>query len=130
MYILFAKPSSFMLLVQIVRVARSLDDVSTGNNREARIAMMAITTSNSMRVKAADARRRDAPGLEAARILRFAIKIIGFFPDECMSKNYPCSHTWNCKVCVCGHRPHIRKRCVLRVACCVLALHPCGMNFL
>src|SRR6266566_9384666 len=42
-----------MLLMQPARRDRSLAPVNAGNNNAARIAIMAITTSSSMRVKAA-----------------------------------------------------------------------------
>src|SRR5690348_6214758 len=46
-----------MLLLQAVRLPRSLAPAKTGSNMEARIAMMAITTSSSIRVNA-----RKGPG--------------------------------------------------------------------
>ncbi len=46
------KPTCFRLLTQLMRWARALARASAGSNMAARIAMMAITTNNSIRVKA------------------------------------------------------------------------------
>ncbi len=46
-----AMPNCFMLLTQVVVWAFFFALASTGNNIAAKMAMMAITTSNSMSVK-------------------------------------------------------------------------------
>jgi hypothetical protein len=51
-YMVNAKANCFWLLRQEVSVARSLALLSAGRSRPARIAMMAMTTSSSIRVKA------------------------------------------------------------------------------
>ncbi|KXK17342.1 MAG: hypothetical protein UZ18_ATM001001130 [Armatimonadetes bacterium OLB18] len=51
-YIDIARPICFMLERQVVCFADSFAAANTGNRIAARIAMMAITTSNSMSVKA------------------------------------------------------------------------------
>ena len=45
-------PTCFKLLVQLMRCARAFARAKAGNNKLARMAMMAITTNNSMSVKA------------------------------------------------------------------------------
>ena len=47
-----AKPICLRLLTQLMRWARALARASAGNSMAARMAMMAMTTNNSMRVKA------------------------------------------------------------------------------
>ena len=47
-----AKPTCFRLFMHCVRLARSLALASAGNSMAARIAMMAMTTSSSIRVNA------------------------------------------------------------------------------
>ncbi len=47
-----ARMACRMLLLQAARLDFSLADASTGNNNPARIAIIAITTSNSINVKA------------------------------------------------------------------------------
>jgi hypothetical protein len=47
-----ATPNSFKSFTSTMRHARCLADASAGSNSAARIAMMAITTSNSINVKA------------------------------------------------------------------------------
>src|SRR5205823_1048193 len=47
-----AKPICFALLRSLVCLARSCTELNTGRARLARIAMIAITTSNSIRVNA------------------------------------------------------------------------------
>src|SRR5438105_1645704 len=49
---LHAKPICFALLRSLVCMARSCTELNTGSARLARIAIIAITTSNSMRVNA------------------------------------------------------------------------------
>src|SRR5258708_14656355 len=45
-------PTCFRLLVQLMRCARALARASAGSNMAAKMAIMAITTSNSINVKA------------------------------------------------------------------------------
>jgi hypothetical protein len=52
-YIVSESPSCFMLFVHWMRLAASLALARAGSNMPARIAMMAMTTSSSMRVNAA-----------------------------------------------------------------------------
>ncbi len=59
MYISIASPTCFMLLRQLAFFAASLARVKTGKRMAASIAMMAITTRSSMRVKA----RRTVEGI-------------------------------------------------------------------
>ncbi len=47
-----ASPTCFKLLTQLMRTAFALALASAGNNRPAKIAMMAMTTKSSIRVKA------------------------------------------------------------------------------
>src|ERR1035441_185279 len=49
-----ARPICLMLLTHFIRFAASLALSNAGNSRPARMAMMAITTRSSMRVKAFD----------------------------------------------------------------------------
>src|SRR5437762_6720780 len=51
-YILHPKPICFALLRSLVCLARSNTEANTGRARLARIAIIAITTSNSIRVNA------------------------------------------------------------------------------
>src|SRR2546423_13614182 len=51
-HVRIAKPICFRLLVQLMRCARALARASAGSNMAARMAMIAITTNNSIRVKA------------------------------------------------------------------------------
>src|SRR6266545_2095585 len=51
-YIIVARANCLRLLEQAVTFARHLARDNAGNNNEARIAMIAMTTSNSIRVKA------------------------------------------------------------------------------
>ena len=48
---MLASPHCLRLLVQEMRLARSLALASAGSSKAARIAMMAMTTSNSIKVK-------------------------------------------------------------------------------
>ncbi|MDB6036736.1 MAG: DNA-binding response regulator [Verrucomicrobiales bacterium] len=68
-YITVASPSCLLLLRQVVRTARALADAIAGNSILARIAIMAITTSNSMRVNAR----------ECARVIRKVVVRLVFF---------------------------------------------------
>src|SRR5215831_16560558 len=47
-----ARPSCFSLPIQVVRIALSFARDRAGNNMAARIAMMAMTTNSSIKVKA------------------------------------------------------------------------------
>src|SRR5271157_4588800 len=51
--VLKARLISLRLLIQLMRCARDLARANAGSNMAARMAMMAITTSSSIRVKAA-----------------------------------------------------------------------------
>jgi hypothetical protein len=50
-YILIAKPHCLRLLAHWARIAVALALLKAGNNMAARMAMMAMTTSNSIKVK-------------------------------------------------------------------------------
>src|SRR2546421_2281323 len=63
-YIFMANPHCRRLLVHWMRKALDFAPASAGNNNAARIAMMAITTSNSMRVKAGEATFLDFIGVQ------------------------------------------------------------------
>ena len=63
-YITQARPSCLLLFMQEMAWALSLALLRAGRSRAARIAMMAITTSSSMRVKAADFMCVNSPGAE------------------------------------------------------------------
>jgi len=52
MYMKFARVSCLRLLVHLIECALVLARESAGSNMEARIAMIAITTSSSIKVKA------------------------------------------------------------------------------
>ena len=53
----------WLLLIHVVRLAWSLARLNAGNNSAAKIAMMAMTTSSSTRVKAVEQPRLPATGL-------------------------------------------------------------------
>jgi hypothetical protein len=54
------RPNCLRLEIQLASCAFSLDRDNAGSNIEARIAMIAITTNNSISVNA-DSRRREEP---------------------------------------------------------------------
>ncbi len=62
-YMRTAMPSCLRLLRQAMLLAFSFDFAAAGKSNEARIAMMAITTSSSIRVKALGARREYRKGV-------------------------------------------------------------------
>jgi hypothetical protein len=64
------------LLVQLTRIAFSFEDANAGNSSAARIAIMAITTSNSMRVNPSRLSRRDRWWFDACIIAWPACKTI------------------------------------------------------
>src|SRR5437899_11834688 len=66
-HVRIAKPTCFRLFVQLMRCARALARASAGNNMAARMAMIAITTNNSISVKALICFRR------------FFITFVGFY---------------------------------------------------
>src|SRR5256885_10740035 len=53
-----ARPTCLRLLTQLIRWARALARASAGSNIAARMAIIAMTTNNSIRVKAANFLRR------------------------------------------------------------------------
>src|SRR5437773_12552807 len=70
-HVLKANPVCLRLLVQLIRCARALARASAGNNMAARMAMIAMTTNNSMRVKAPILLRRFF-----IRFLRFLFLVV------------------------------------------------------
>ena len=96
-YIFQAKDNCRRLLRQAVSVAFSLARLSAGNNIAARIAMMAITTSNSISVKAFPPwlKRELATGRAAARLQgtrpSAPLKPEGFSGVECL---IVCTRVW------------------------------------
>src|SRR2546422_2817532 len=60
------RPICLRLLVQLMRWARALARASAGNNMAAKMAMMAMTTNNSIRVNA------------LTHLRRFFINFVGF----------------------------------------------------
>src|SRR5438132_11580728 len=57
-HVRIAKPTCFRLFVQLLRCARALARASAGSNMAARMAIIAMTTNNSIKVKAAIFLRR------------------------------------------------------------------------
>src|SRR3954465_5570003 len=70
-YMCRLRPSCFSLFMQVTRIALSFAFASAGNSIAARMAMMAITTNNSISVKAPAEREFERPVTE----VRFAFFI-------------------------------------------------------
>src|SRR5258707_15368566 len=70
-YIWLTSPICFRLLTQMMRVALALTLASAGNNNDARIAMIAMTTSSSIKVKA-----RFDPGSVRFMVIVIALRML------------------------------------------------------
>ena len=90
-YISKARPACFMLLVQVIRIALSLAVASAGRSNAASMAMIAMTTSNSIKVK--PALERDTDRHWAALLLE-AIFTAAYIRlgDYCSTLPFPGGH--------------------------------------
>src|ERR1041384_1181742 len=87
-YMICDNINCFWLLVHCVRLDRSLARLKAGNNMAARMAMMAMTTSNSMRVNPNTLRAWTDDERESSLFITFTIFRLGERCEDYLPKLY------------------------------------------